>query len=162
MSSDVLILGEVRDDESLPLLLSLSTGIQGMSTIHASSCKDALSRLRLLSQLSIDAAVPIWAVNQIIANSIDLVVQLRRIGNSIVVEEITAIEEGSNDLDFGFVTTEIFTFDPVEYCLKFSGQNPLRLSQVKVQRELAETLTRPQSQFPDNTNSPHDHEKVSI
>jgi pilus assembly protein CpaF len=140
MNSDVLVMGEVRDDESLPLLLSLSSGIQGMSTIHASSCKDALSRLRLLAQLSINGTVPIWTVNQIIANSIDLIVQVKRMGASVVVDEIIAIEEGSKDLDFGFVTTDLFSFDPVEWSLKSSGHNPLRLGHVKVEKELSEKL----------------------
>lgn len=140
MNSDVLVMGEVRDDESLPLLLSLSSGIQGMSTIHASSCKDALSRLRLLAQLSINGGVPIWTVNQIIANSIDLIVQVKRMGASVVVDEIIAIEEGSKDLDFGFVTTDLFSFDPVEWSLKSSGHNPLRLGHVKVEKELSEKL----------------------
>ena len=147
MSSDVLILGEVRDDESLPLLLALSTGIQGMSTIHGSNCKDALPRMRLLVQLSLDGGVPIWAVNQIIANSVDLVVQLKRAGTSVVVEEVLAIEEGSKDIDFGFVATEIFTLDHVDWRLKFSGHNPLKLSHLKVQKELADALVRADPRF---------------
>ncbi|TAN20545.1 MAG: CpaF family protein [Actinomycetota bacterium] len=158
MSSDVLIVGEVRDDESLPLLLSLSTGIQGMSTIHGSSCKDALARLRLLVQLSLDAGVPIWAVNQIIANSVDLVVQLRRVGTSVVVEEVIAIEESSKDLDFGFVTTEIFAFNPVEWRLKFSGHNPLKLSHLKVQKELTDALAHLQASL----TSPLDLEEAIL
>lgn len=140
MSSDVLILGEVRDDESLPLLLSFSTGIQGMSTIHASNCRDALSRLRLLTQLALGGSVPIWSINQMIANSIDLVVQLKRVANTVIVDEVIALEEGSKELEFGFVTTELFTFDSLRSTLQFSGHNPLRLSHVKVEKELSERL----------------------
>lgn len=136
MAPDLLILGEVRDEESLPLLLSLSTGIQGMSTIHASSCSDALARLRLLSQLSLGGIGPIWIANQIIANSVDLVIQLEREGASVTVTEIIAVEEGSNDLDFGFVTTELFRLNRQDSVLEFSGNNPLRLSGIKVERSL--------------------------
>ncbi len=149
MGSDVLILGEVRDTESLPLLLALSTGVQGMSTVHASNCKDALSRVRLLIQLSLDNGVPIWAVNQIIANSIDFVVQLKRVGTSIVVEEIIAVEEGSKDLDFGFVTTQIFSLESAEWSLKFSGQNALRFNHIRVQKELPERLMNARSIIPE-------------
>lgn len=152
MGSDVLILGEVRDTESLPLLLALSTGVQGMSTVHASNCKDALSRVRLLIQLSLDNGVPIWAVNQIIANSIDLVVQLKRVGTSIVVEEIIAVEEGSKDLDFGFVTTQIFSLETTDWSLKFSGQNALRFNHVRVQKELPERLMNARSKTSDGSD----------
>ncbi|MDA8081313.1 MAG: ATPase, T2SS/T4P/T4SS family [Actinomycetota bacterium] len=152
MGTDVLILGEVRDTESLPLLLALSTGVQGMSTVHASNCRDALARVRLLMQLSLDNGVPIWAVNQIIANSIDFVVQLKRVGTSIVVEEIIAVEEGSKDLDFGFVTTQIFSLESAEWRLKFSGQNALRFNQTKVQKELSERLMNARSIIPGNGN----------
>lgn len=150
MSAEVLVLGEVRDRESLALLLSLSTGIQGMSTIHGSNCKEALGRLRLLVQLALDSTIPIWAINQIIANSIDIVVQLQRMGSRVIVQEIIAIEEGSKEIDSGFVTTEVFTFVPQSWTLQFSGHNPLRLSELKVNRELSENLgQRPNPTRPD-------------
>ncbi len=140
MNSDVLILGEVRDDESLPLLLALSTGIQGMSTIHASNCREALSRIRLLVQLALGGNVPTWSVNQVIANSVDLVVQLKRVAGSVFVDEIIAMEEGSKDLESGFVTTELFSADPGGASLRFSGHNPLRLNHLKVEKDLPECL----------------------
>src|SRR5437764_10693275 len=55
MAPDVAIVGEVRDREALPLLLTLSSGVKGFTTIHAGSGRQALSRLRFVSQLS-DAA----------------------------------------------------------------------------------------------------------
>lgn len=132
MSCNVLVLGEVRDDESLALLLALSTGIQGMSTIHSASCNEALARLRLLVQLSLDGSVPLSAVNKVIADAIDLVIHLRRTDHGIVAEEIIAIEEGSLESSSGFVATPLFLLDPSRECLSFSGQNPLRMGNVKV------------------------------
>ncbi len=143
MNSEVLILGEVRDQESLPLLLSLSTGIQGMTTLHAVSAKDALIRLRMLIQLSFDHEIPLWVINQIIADAIDLVVQLKRTESGIVVEEVTAVEEGSKDSDSGFITTDIFSYDPLLDTLRFSGRNPLRMSSVTVDPSFSQSLERP-------------------
>ena len=44
MAPDVAVVGEVRDREALPLLLTLSSGVQGFTTIHAGSARQALSR----------------------------------------------------------------------------------------------------------------------
>ena len=52
MAPDVAVVGEVRDREALPLLLALSSGVNGYTTIHAGSAAQALSRLRFLCQLS--------------------------------------------------------------------------------------------------------------
>ncbi|MGH9075783.1 MAG: CpaF family protein, partial [Acidimicrobiales bacterium] len=45
MAPDVAIVGEVRDREALPLLLTLSSGVKGYTTIHAGSARQALTRL---------------------------------------------------------------------------------------------------------------------
>ena len=52
MAPDVAIVGEVRDREALPLLLTLSSGVKGYTTIHAGSARQALTRLRFVCQLS--------------------------------------------------------------------------------------------------------------
>ena len=52
MAPDVAIVGEVRDKEALPLLLTLSSGVKGFTTIHAGSARQALTRLRFICQLS--------------------------------------------------------------------------------------------------------------
>ena len=43
MAPDVAIVGEVRDREALPLLLTLSSGVKGFTTIHAGSARQALT-----------------------------------------------------------------------------------------------------------------------
>ena len=52
MAPDVAIVGEVRDREALPLLLTLSSGVTGYTTIHAGSARQALTRLRFIAQLA--------------------------------------------------------------------------------------------------------------
>lgn len=52
MAPDVAVVGEVRDREAMPLMLTLSSGVQGFTTIHAASARQALSRLRFICQLA--------------------------------------------------------------------------------------------------------------
>ena len=87
MRPDRLIVGEVREAESLDLLIALNSGLPGMSSIHANSARDALSKLctlPLLAGRNIDAAFVVPAV----AACIDIVVhcELVRGGSRRVVE----------------------------------------------------------------------------
>ena len=78
MAPDVAIVGEVRDREALPLLLTLSSGVKGFTTIHAGSARQALTRLRFICQLA-DVAneLPMSALNTLVSEAIDLVVHCR-------------------------------------------------------------------------------------
>jgi pilus assembly protein CpaF len=87
MRPDRLVVGEVREAESLDLLIALNSGLPGMCSIHANSARDALTKLctlPLLAGRNIDAAFVVPAV----AASIDLVVhcELMRNGKRRVVE----------------------------------------------------------------------------
>jgi pilus assembly protein CpaF len=81
MAPDVAIVGEVRDREALPLLLTLSSGVNGFTTIHAGSARQALSRLRFICQLA-DAAsdLPLSALNSLVSEAVDVVVHCTRRG----------------------------------------------------------------------------------
>ncbi|HEU4757921.1 MAG TPA: ATPase, T2SS/T4P/T4SS family [Agromyces sp.] len=75
MRPDRLIIGEVREAESLDLLIALNSGLPGMCTIHANSARDALAKLctlPLLAGRNIDSAFVVPTV----ASCIDLVVHL--------------------------------------------------------------------------------------
>src|SRR5690606_20273073 len=75
MAPDVAIVGEVRDREALPLLLTLSSGVQGFTTIHAGSARQALTRLRFICQLAdTRSELPVSALNTLVSESIDVVV----------------------------------------------------------------------------------------
>ncbi len=64
MAPDVAIVGEVRDREALPLLLTLSSGVKGYTTIHAGSARQALTRLRFICQLAdTSGELPLSALN---------------------------------------------------------------------------------------------------
>ena len=70
-----LIVGEVRQDECLDLLISLNSGLPGMCTLHANSAREALVKmctLPLLAGENVSAAFVVPTV----ATSVDLVVHL--------------------------------------------------------------------------------------
>jgi pilus assembly protein CpaF len=75
MRPDRLIVGEVREAESLDLLIALNSGLPGMCTIHANSSRDALVKLctlPLLAGRNIDSSFVVPTV----ASCVDLVVHL--------------------------------------------------------------------------------------
>ena len=79
MAPDVAIVGEVRDREALPLLLTLSSGVKGFTTIHASNARGALSRIRFLAELSESGRnLPHAALTTLVSEAVDLVVFSRR------------------------------------------------------------------------------------
>jgi pilus assembly protein CpaF len=87
MRPDRLVVGEVREAESLDLLIALNSGLPGMCSIHANSAADALAKLAtlpLLAGRNIDSSFVLPTV----AGSIDLVVhaELGRAGHRRVVE----------------------------------------------------------------------------
>src|SRR5690606_30851551 len=65
MAPDIAIVGEVRDREALPLLLTLSSGVKGFTTIHSGSARQALTRLRFICQLA-DNELPMSALNTLV------------------------------------------------------------------------------------------------
>ena len=78
MRPDRLIVGEVRGEEAIDMLQAFNIGQDGsMSTIHANSAKDALSRLETMVMLSTD--IPLPALRRQIASGVDIVVQLGRL-----------------------------------------------------------------------------------
>ena len=89
MRPDRLVVGEVREAESLDLLIALNSGLPGMSSIHANSARDALiklSTLPLLAGRNIDSGFVVPTV----AACIDIVVhcELGRGGLRRVVEVV--------------------------------------------------------------------------
>jgi pilus assembly protein CpaF len=90
MRPDRLVVGEVREAESLDLLIALNSGLPGMSSIHANSAREALSKLctlPLLAGRNIDSAFIVPTV----ATSIDVVVHCELLrGGMRRVSEIVA------------------------------------------------------------------------
>ena len=80
MRPDRIIVGEIRGVEAIDVLQAMNTGHSGsMTTIHANSPKDVITRLETMLLLSGNNLDPSTA-QRIIATSIDLVIQLKKTG----------------------------------------------------------------------------------
>ncbi|MFI5086476.1 MAG: CpaF family protein [Actinomycetales bacterium] len=77
MRPDRLIVGEVREAESLDMLIALNAGLPGMCTIHANSARDAVTKLCTLPLLA-GANISSAFVVPTVASCIDLVVHCAR------------------------------------------------------------------------------------
>jgi pilus assembly protein CpaF len=130
MAPDVAIVGEVRDREALPLLLTLSSGVQGLTTIHAGSARQALTRLRFLCQLGGGAGdLPMAALNSLVAESVDLVVHCARRGDRVHVNEVMAVEDLQGGPEaVAFTTTQVFGRARHDADLAWSGVIPARVA----------------------------------
>jgi pilus assembly protein CpaF len=131
MAPDVAVVGEVRDREALPLLLTLSSGIVGYTTIHSANARGALSRLRFLAELSDAGSLPHEALTSLVSDAIDLVVFSQRTSMGPRVMEIIAVEEQLVDASSpAFTVTDIFNrIGPTEE-LRWTGLLPHRLGQL--------------------------------
>jgi pilus assembly protein CpaF len=96
MRPDRIIVGEVRGEEALDMLQAMNTGHDGsLTTIHANSPRDALSRLETMVAMSA-LNIPDSAVRRQIASAIDVVVQITRLSDGTRkvtnLTEITGME----------------------------------------------------------------------
>ena len=105
---DRLVIGEIRGGEALDLLQALNTGHAGsMSTIHANSPRDCLSRIETCSLLSgID--IPLSALRAQVASAIDVVVHTARLSDGsrkvTAVSEVLGLKEGE------YVTQDLYLY----------------------------------------------------
>ncbi len=98
MRPDRIIVGEVRGPEALDMLQAMNTGHEGsLTTVHANSPRDALSRLETLVLLAgIDLSQR--SIREQIGSAFDLIVQIKRLPDGtrrvVSITEITGVEEG--------------------------------------------------------------------
>jgi pilus assembly protein CpaF len=128
MAPDVAIVGEVRDREALPLLLTLSSGVKGFTTIHAGSARQALSRLRFICQLAdTRSELPMTALNSLVTEAVDVVVHSSRVdGVPQVTEVLTVEEQQTGDGATAFTVTELFSRESPGAPLTWTGGVPVR------------------------------------
>jgi len=97
MRPDRIIIGEVRGEEAFDMLQAMNTGHEGsMTTIHANTPRDALSRLESMIAMA-NLRLPEKAVRQQISSAIQIVIQLSRLSDGtrklVKVSEITGMEQ---------------------------------------------------------------------
>jgi class 3 adenylate cyclase len=120
MRPDRIVLGETHGEEALDLLQAINTGHDGsMTTVHANSPRDALTRLEIMATSS-DFALPLSTVRQMMASAVDIVVQVTRMqdgsrkvvnitevqgmeGETIVMQDIFALDQAGHHVATGVI-----------------------------------------------------------
>jgi pilus assembly protein CpaF len=99
MRPDRIIVGEVRGPETLDMLQAMNTGHEGsLTTIHANSPRDGLSRLETLV-LTAGVDLPLRAIREQIASAFDLLVQISRlVDGSRRITHITEVLRMESDV----------------------------------------------------------------
>ena len=109
MRPDRIILGEIRGSECFDLLAAMNTGHDGsMATLHSNSPRECLARMENMVMMS-DIKIPKEAISRQIADSVDLIVQVKRLRDgSRRTTNVTEVIGMEGDV---IVTQELFKFE---------------------------------------------------
>ncbi len=108
MRPDRIIVGEVRADETLDMLQSMNTGHDGsLSTVHANSSKDMISRLETMVLRASDD-IPLEAIKRLINSSIEFIIYLKKVKD---MRKITEIVEVVQDVNGETILNKIYEYD---------------------------------------------------
>jgi pilus assembly protein CpaF len=119
MRPDRIIVGEVRQKEAFDLLVALNSGFPGMTSIHANSALEALTKLSTLPLLAGENVSHSFVVPTV-ASSIDLIVHLRNEHAKRRVAEIIAVTgrvEGER-------IESVRLWEPTQTGMRWSGHRP--------------------------------------
>ncbi len=136
MRPSQLVVGEIREAESLDLLIALNSGIPGMATIHANSARDAIAKLQTLPLLA-GENISHEFITPLVASAIDLIVHTtitrdegrnheNQSGGTRRVVEVATV---TGRIESGRIETEpLFTFINGDY--EAGLGNPRRIFEV--------------------------------
>jgi pilus assembly protein CpaF len=109
MRPDRIVVGEVRGEEALDMLQAMNTGHDGsLTTIHANTPRDAVSRLETMALMA-NLNLPEIAVRQQIASAIAIIVQIARLSDG--KRRITHVTEITGMTGDVVAMQDIFVFD---------------------------------------------------
>ncbi|MBE3067548.1 MAG: CpaF family protein, partial [Chloroflexi bacterium] len=109
MRPDRIVIGECRGGEALDMLQAMNTGHDGsLTTIHANSPRDALSRLETLVLMA-GMDLPLKIVRQQISSAVDVIAQMSRLRDG--TRKITAVTEVAGMEGDVVVLSDIFKFN---------------------------------------------------
>lgn len=109
MRPDRIVVGECRGGEALDMLQAMNTGHDGsLTTLHANTPRDALSRLETLVLMA-GMDLPLKVVRQQISSAVDLIVQQSRLKDG--ARKVTAITEVAGMEGDTIVLTDVFKFE---------------------------------------------------
>jgi pilus assembly protein CpaF len=136
MRPDRIIVGEVRGPEAFDMLQAMNTGHDGsLTTVHANSARDALSRIENMVAMS-GLDIPQRAVRSQISSAIHVVVQLARLADGrrrlVSLQEITGMEGDIVSMQ------EIFTLE--RHGLDSDGKLRVNLAATGIRPRFAEHL----------------------
>jgi pilus assembly protein CpaF len=109
MRPDRIVVGECRAGEALDMLQAMNTGHDGsLTTVHANTPRDTLSRLETLTLMS-GFDLPVRAIREQMASAIDVIIQIARLRDgSRRVTHITEVQGMEGDV---ITLQDIFLFD---------------------------------------------------
>lgn len=109
MRPDRIVVGEVRSGEALDMLQAMNTGHDGsLTTLHANSPRDAISRLETMSMMA-GLELPLMAIRTQIAAAIDLIVHMERLTDGTrKITHVTEVPRMEGDI---VTLSDIFKFD---------------------------------------------------
>lgn len=108
MRPNRIIIGECRGPEAFDMLQAMNTGHEGsLTTLHANSPRDALSRLEMMLMMA-GLEVPLPVIREQISSAVNLIVQVDRLAGG--ARRITSITEVTGRHEDVITTQEIFRF----------------------------------------------------
>ncbi|WP_287460830.1 CpaF family protein [Sphingomonas sp.] len=109
MRPDRIILGEIRGADCFDMLAAMNTGHDGsMCTLHSNSPREALARMENMVMMS-DIKVPKEAISRQIADSVDMIIQVKRLRDGS--RRVTNVTEVIGMEGPVIVTQELFKFE---------------------------------------------------
>jgi pilus assembly protein CpaF len=109
MRPDRIVVGEVRGEEALDMLQAMNTGHDGsLTTIHANSPRDAISRLEVMIGMA-SSNLSIRSIRQQVASAVDLFIQISRMSDGS--RKVTHITECVSMEGDQVTTQDIFLFE---------------------------------------------------
>jgi pilus assembly protein CpaF len=109
MRPDRIVVGEVRGGEAIDMLQAMNTGHDGsLTTLHANTPRDALSRLETMSMMS-GLDIPLHIIREQISSAVDVIVQQSRLDDGS--RKVTQISEVAGMEGQTIVMTDVFKFE---------------------------------------------------
>jgi pilus assembly protein CpaF len=148
MRPDRIIVGEVRGAESVDMLQAMNTGHDGsLTTVHANSCRDALTRLETLVSMA-GFNLEAKAMRHYVSSALDVIIQIARLSDGtrklISLQEVVGME---GDL---ITLQEVFTFQQTGLDEKRNVKGRFKATGVRpkfVERMAAKGVTLPPHLF---------------
>ncbi len=109
MRPDRIVIGECRGPEILDMLQAMNTGHDGsMTTLHANSTRDALTRMSSMILLS-GIELPVRAINEMISSAITVIIHINRFSDG--TRKITGVTEVTGlDKEFQLKLDDVFVY----------------------------------------------------